>query len=286
MDARLGRFLSPDPYVFEPGKTQAFNRYSYVYNNPLSYTDPSGYCGELVSGFVCASVLRTVGNFLFGGNKHHRPAKVPPPGCYVAAPGCWGTAAAGPTPGFNPLLSDHVLGGGFGGALQFGANGDLVLSENLVIQWGLDFLILDSIRSGMDTYDAVREGRWGDAVFSASGLLCDLAKGCKFLSKIPGVDKLGGWARRQITGGDAARGTEGITKTVKTRPTPGRDGATSEHIIERTNGEVSSVTHRVTKDGQVLHQHQTHVGRPTPGRPPTERRLPEEWLEYPTIPKE
>lgn len=42
-DAITGRFLSGDPYVTEPGTTQGFNRYSYVGNNPLSYTDPSGF---------------------------------------------------------------------------------------------------------------------------------------------------------------------------------------------------------------------------------------------------
>ena len=38
----LGRFLSPDPYIQEPLNTQSYNRYSYVWNNPLSYTDPTG----------------------------------------------------------------------------------------------------------------------------------------------------------------------------------------------------------------------------------------------------
>ena len=41
-DARLGRFLQPDPYVQYPETTQGFNRYTYVENNPLSYTDPTG----------------------------------------------------------------------------------------------------------------------------------------------------------------------------------------------------------------------------------------------------
>lgn len=36
-------FLSPDPNVQDPGNTQNFNRYSYVNNNPLTYTDPSGF---------------------------------------------------------------------------------------------------------------------------------------------------------------------------------------------------------------------------------------------------
>ena len=40
----LGRFLSPDPLVPNPANPQNLNRYSYVSNNPLKYTDPSGYC--------------------------------------------------------------------------------------------------------------------------------------------------------------------------------------------------------------------------------------------------
>ncbi len=42
-DPTLGRFLSADPNVQAPDDTQSFNRYSYVKNNPLSYTDPSGF---------------------------------------------------------------------------------------------------------------------------------------------------------------------------------------------------------------------------------------------------
>jgi RHS repeat-associated protein len=41
-DAELGRFLSPDNYIQEPFNTQSFNRYGYVWNNPLKFTDPSG----------------------------------------------------------------------------------------------------------------------------------------------------------------------------------------------------------------------------------------------------
>jgi len=43
-DPVLGRFLSPDPIVQAPYDTQGLNRYAYVRNNPLRYTDPSGFC--------------------------------------------------------------------------------------------------------------------------------------------------------------------------------------------------------------------------------------------------
>jgi RHS repeat-associated protein len=42
-DPLLARMLSPDPFVTNPALSQDYNRYSYVRNNPLKYTDPSGY---------------------------------------------------------------------------------------------------------------------------------------------------------------------------------------------------------------------------------------------------
>ncbi|MCP3427996.1 RHS repeat-associated core domain-containing protein [Alteromonas sp. LMIT007] len=42
-DASLGRFMQADPFVQAPNNSQNYNRYSYVLNNPMSYTDPSGY---------------------------------------------------------------------------------------------------------------------------------------------------------------------------------------------------------------------------------------------------
>ena len=42
-DPTIGRFLSPDIFIQSPTNSQSFNRYAYVWNNPLKYTDPSGY---------------------------------------------------------------------------------------------------------------------------------------------------------------------------------------------------------------------------------------------------
>jgi RHS repeat-associated protein len=61
-DPRLGRFLSPDPYVQAPDYTQSYNRYSYVWNNPMKYTDPSG---EIVS-----FALFLIGSYAIGAMYH------------------------------------------------------------------------------------------------------------------------------------------------------------------------------------------------------------------------
>ncbi|MBS4056767.1 MAG: hypothetical protein KGZ82_05580 [Bacteroidales bacterium] len=42
-DPFVARFLSPDPFIPNATATQSYNRYSYCINNPLKYTDPSGY---------------------------------------------------------------------------------------------------------------------------------------------------------------------------------------------------------------------------------------------------
>ena len=46
---RLGRFISPDPAdltAVDPTNPQSWNRYTYVLNNPTSFTDPLGLCGD------------------------------------------------------------------------------------------------------------------------------------------------------------------------------------------------------------------------------------------------
>ena len=51
-DSKLGRFLQADPYVQDVGNTQNLNRYSYVMNNPLNATDPSGYFITLLTAAI------------------------------------------------------------------------------------------------------------------------------------------------------------------------------------------------------------------------------------------
>jgi RHS repeat-associated protein len=53
-DPVLARFISPDSVVPDLGNPQAFNRYSYVYNNPLIYTDPTGHCPVC---FIAAGIV-------------------------------------------------------------------------------------------------------------------------------------------------------------------------------------------------------------------------------------
>ena len=50
-NAQLGRFMSADPVVGNDSLPGAFNRYTYVLNNPLSLTDTSGNCAGIFGCF-------------------------------------------------------------------------------------------------------------------------------------------------------------------------------------------------------------------------------------------
>lgn len=57
-DPTIGRFLSPDSVTETVFDLQVLNRYSYVGNNPLSYTDPSGHC--FLGCFWSSGIFRAV----------------------------------------------------------------------------------------------------------------------------------------------------------------------------------------------------------------------------------
>jgi RHS repeat-associated protein len=53
-DPYLGRWIQPDTIVPDIVNPQNLNRYSYVLNNPLRYTDPSGHCPQCAIAAVAA----------------------------------------------------------------------------------------------------------------------------------------------------------------------------------------------------------------------------------------
>lgn len=55
-DPKLGRFMQADPVIQFPHYSQSWNRYSYVLNNPLAYTDPTGYFLGIVGGIIGGAI--------------------------------------------------------------------------------------------------------------------------------------------------------------------------------------------------------------------------------------
>lgn len=65
-DPFLGRMISADPTVPGALNSQAFNRYSYVLNNPLNLTDPSGFTPQCGGSPRCQPVADGAGGNDFG----------------------------------------------------------------------------------------------------------------------------------------------------------------------------------------------------------------------------
>ena len=74
-----GRFMSPDPLGGNIGDPQSQNRYAYVRNNPLTFTDPTGMdvcefgCGGFGIGLPCLEFCGGGG----GGNDRQPPINSP-----------------------------------------------------------------------------------------------------------------------------------------------------------------------------------------------------------------
>jgi len=67
-DPLTGRFLNSDPVIDNAGGAQGLNSYTYVLNNPLRYTDPSGY---IKTAPPEPGVILNPGWLRYAGYSHH-----------------------------------------------------------------------------------------------------------------------------------------------------------------------------------------------------------------------
>ncbi|MSQ98592.1 MAG: hypothetical protein EXR85_04760 [Xanthomonadales bacterium] len=131
-DPRIGRFLQADPIVQDPRNSQSLNRYTYVFNNPLSYTDPSGYFGlsYFIKKWGRVIVGAVAGYFTFGAASAWAFSLMPSVAAGVATTAAFTASAAigGAAAGFvgGAIVSGSLKGavrGAFAGALTGGVAG-------------------------------------------------------------------------------------------------------------------------------------------------------------------
>ena len=67
-DPLTASFFSPDPYLQAPGNWLNYNRYSYCWNNPFKYTDPSG---EEVIVIIAVIAGAIIGSYVGGVSVNH-----------------------------------------------------------------------------------------------------------------------------------------------------------------------------------------------------------------------
>jgi hypothetical protein len=148
----INRFLSADTVVPGAGNPQAWNRYSYVLNNPLRYTDPTGhYCvgddedcaDEAGNGPAPSGTGGSNGNGGNGGggNPHDDDDYDPNPNGLAAPPACYpgelvcqlqedGYSPINVTINWNavvdPLAWEHIVGATLLGVVTIGIGGVMI----------------------------------------------------------------------------------------------------------------------------------------------------------------
>jgi hypothetical protein len=110
--------MTEDPY-----STQGWNRYSYVGNSPVNFTDPSGYC---FMGCFWKPLFKAIGNFF----RENRGAIL-----QIAA-----TAMCGDNPACGALVAGipsaavvGISGGSLGDALRAG----FISAATVAAMWGV-----------------------------------------------------------------------------------------------------------------------------------------------------
>ncbi|UMQ43054.1 type IV secretion protein Rhs [Chryseobacterium sp. Y16C] len=104
-DPLLRRFLNADENIQDPSNTQNYNKYGYVLNNPMMYSDPNGEIWFFIAGAL-------IGGYLNGVAANH---------------GNW-----------NPIKWDWqntwgaVVGGAVGGAAISGAFGNIAINPGAI----------------------------------------------------------------------------------------------------------------------------------------------------------
>jgi RHS repeat-associated protein len=107
LDPTLGRMVSADPTIPDPLNGQAYNRYSYVANNPLTFTDASGYAedgGEWVHIICVNSCGANDSGNIVDGSYGGMPSSGMP--CWY----CTGAGIANDIQG-NPVPATNFSGG-------------------------------------------------------------------------------------------------------------------------------------------------------------------------------
>ena len=187
-DANLGRFMQADPTIQFAGNFQNYNRYSYIMNNPLTYTDPSGY--SIFSGvrkFV-KKYWRTIASIVIA-------VYLP----YASFMTGWTTAASGALTGFVAGgVATGSLRGAVVGALTGAAFGGLHGIE------GAEGLIGHAFTGGVGS--VLNGGKFGHGFFSAG---FTKALGGQFVKATNATQRMVNAIKAAVIGGTVSKLTGG-----------------------------------------------------------------------------
>ena len=159
-DAGTGRMMQADPVVQAPSNLQNYNAYSYVLNNPLSYTDPSGYfikkLWKKIKPFIGAIAAIAVSIY-----------------CQACGLTLWNAAMTGAAIGAGSAAVNggDIFKGAFLGALsgaafqQIGANFTGAEGSGFLAEGGLGHIAAHGVTGGVTS--VLQGGKFGHGFISA-----------------------------------------------------------------------------------------------------------------------
>ncbi|MCE2026862.1 RHS repeat-associated core domain-containing protein [Sessilibacter corallicola] len=159
-DPRLSRFLQADPNIDGVDTTQGYNRYSYVHNNPLNATDPTGFFFDKIFGEL---------NELFGDAAPFLSIAL-----FAIAPGiaAWATQSIGHAFAFGfvtgGIASGNLRGafiGGISGAAFRAIGGQFTAKQGFFKTGGAGHIAAHAATGGV--LEELKGGKFGHGFVSA-----------------------------------------------------------------------------------------------------------------------
>jgi RHS repeat-associated protein len=126
-DPQLGRFLQPDPVIQEPTNAQSWNAYTYVFNNPLAYTDPTGMMSERAWNNVWRGLGLVISIISMGATSWHMGISTQAgitaaaAGGFFAGYAATGTLKSAVIGAFSAAITAGIAGSGMSGYEQMAA---------------------------------------------------------------------------------------------------------------------------------------------------------------------
>ncbi|NZA25048.1 VCBS repeat-containing protein [Luteimonas sp. SJ-92] len=219
-DPTLHRFLQPDPVIQAPGNLQGWNAYTYVFNNPLVYTDPTGMISfRKILGIAIA----IVGTYVTAGMDGGFFAKLGMAMAFGAASG---------------YASTGSLRGGVYGAFTAGVSFGLGWAA-IANDWGyMQMVATQAITGGI--VESLQGGSFGSGFMAAGLTTAFMPQAGHRNGAIRGVKgALIGGTISALSGGKFANGA--ISGSIQAAmmgggrsrsPDGGREGAYSKHLKE------------------------------------------------------
>ena len=158
-DPTLARFLQPDPVIQAVDNPQNWNAYTYVFNNPYRYTDPSG-----MIGLEERQWLGTIAAIAISWFAPHAGAAV-----YASYVGAGATVAVATAAASAAVVGVVAVGGAIGGGIAGGSQGALMGAFTSVLGMAGGGNILASAFVG-GVISGLQGGNFGSGFLSAGVL--------------------------------------------------------------------------------------------------------------------